>query len=175
MQCPRCQTETVELTNNNVNVEVCLNGCSGIWFDPYIFKQLDEPHEAEISFLQKLSQGKKGAIDLEKKIDCPRCDSQPLFRRFFSVRKSVEIDECPRCAGVWLDAGELTQIYSMFETEEQRKGEADILLAELIGPNMEKLSKASEEELEKNRRLAKALKFICPSYYMKGEKEWGNF
>ena len=173
MNCPRCDTDTVELSSNGIKVDVCMEGCSGIWFDPFIFKKLDEPHEAEDSFLQKLSEGK--IQNLEKEIDCPRCDKQPMFRRFFSVRKSVEIDECPKCAGVWLDAGELTHIYALFKSEQERKAEADILLAELIGEDLEKLSQASEEELEKNRRFARALRFLCPSYYLKGETDWGNF
>lgn len=175
MNCPRCHIETIEMQNNDIKIQVCMEGCSGIWFDPFIFKKMDEPHESDATFLKKLSQGPSKNLDLEQKINCPRCEKQPMFRRFFSVRRAVEIDECPACAGIWLDAGELTQIYSMFETEEQRKAEADQLLADLIGEDLEQQSMASEEELEKNRKIANALRFICPSYYFKDKTDWGNF
>ena len=37
---------------------------------------------------------------------CPRCDTGLFILRF----KSVEVDYCERCRGVWLDAGELEQV-----------------------------------------------------------------
>ena len=37
---------------------------------------------------------------------CPVCQS-PLIA---AVRERVPIDRCPRCRGVWLDAGELDRI-----------------------------------------------------------------
>lgn len=37
---------------------------------------------------------------------CPRC-SKHMQR---TTRKNVEIDTCPECAGLWLDASELAQL-----------------------------------------------------------------
>ena len=37
---------------------------------------------------------------------CPKCDTGLFILRF----KSVEVDYCERCRGVWLDAGELEQV-----------------------------------------------------------------
>lgn len=37
---------------------------------------------------------------------CPRCQA----RLSLSVRDGIEIDRCPRCRGVWLDAGELDRL-----------------------------------------------------------------
>jgi Zn-finger nucleic acid-binding protein len=37
---------------------------------------------------------------------CPKCDARLLLSRF----KSVEVDYCDNCRGVWLDAGELEQL-----------------------------------------------------------------
>jgi Zn-finger nucleic acid-binding protein len=42
---------------------------------------------------------------------CPRCPEQELKRSWYSDRKQVEIDRCPKCGGIWLDAGEFTSIY----------------------------------------------------------------
>jgi uncharacterized protein len=44
--------------------------------------------------------------DLSKRIHYPR-DSEIMLRRFHSVKRGVVVDERPRCAGFWLDAGEL--------------------------------------------------------------------
>ena len=42
---------------------------------------------------------------------CPRCPDLVLERKWFSETKQVEIDQCPKCGGIWLDAGEFTRIY----------------------------------------------------------------
>ena len=39
-------------------------------------------------------------------MSCPRCDGRLHEKTFDEVR----IDQCDRCHGVWLDAGELEQI-----------------------------------------------------------------
>lgn len=40
---------------------------------------------------------------------CPNCSTQMLL----SSKNGVEIDNCPRCKGVWLDRGELEKITSL--------------------------------------------------------------
>ncbi len=42
---------------------------------------------------------------------CPRCPDQKLDCKWFSDLKRVEIDQCPKCGGIWLDAGEFSRIY----------------------------------------------------------------
>ena len=42
---------------------------------------------------------------------CPRCPEQVLDCKWFSDLKRVEIDQCPKCGGIWLDAGEFSRIY----------------------------------------------------------------
>lgn len=39
-------------------------------------------------------------------IKCPKCDGTLIETDF----ESIKIDVCDKCSGVWLDAGELTQI-----------------------------------------------------------------
>jgi len=34
-----------------------------------------------------------------------------LDRKWFSPAKKVEIDQCPKCNGIWLDAGEFSIIF----------------------------------------------------------------
>ena len=46
---------------------------------------------------------------------CPRCPELVLERKWFSDLKQVEIDQCPKCGGVWLDAGEFSRIYEEIE------------------------------------------------------------
>jgi hypothetical protein len=61
------------------------------------------------------------AVDLTERRRCPKCPDSVLMRHFFSAKKTVLVDECPTCAGIWLDAGELEQIRSEYESEAARK------------------------------------------------------
>jgi hypothetical protein len=42
---------------------------------------------------------------------CPRCPDLILERKWFSDAKKVEIDQCSKCGGIWLDTGEFSRIY----------------------------------------------------------------
>jgi Zn-finger nucleic acid-binding protein len=87
----------------NVALDVCRSGCGGVWFDNFELRRIDGTGAAALSTLWR---DPAMHVDAAKKRACPKCEEQPLLRRFFSARKAVEIDECPNCAGVWLDGGE---------------------------------------------------------------------
>ncbi len=175
MNCPRCHTSLQEMSNHNVKIDVCYNGCGGIWFDPRELKKMDEHHEADESFLQKLSQSQNKTVSTSEKLNCLSCNDQPMYRRFFSVKRVIELDECPQCAGMWLDAGELTHIYSLFKTEADRKKAADEYFNEVFQPGLDQMKKESQEKLESKKSFARALRFILPSYYISGKQGWGSF
>lgn len=54
-------------------------------------------------------------VDKVSKRRCPKCPDQVLLRRYFSRLRRTQIDECPNCAGVWLDAGEFESIQKELE------------------------------------------------------------
>ena len=112
--------------------------------------------------------------DLSKRIHCPR-DGEIMMRHFHSVKRRVVVDEYPRCAGFWLDAGELAGIRSEFATEKERKKAAQEYFSELFDPNLAVARAKTMEDLRKARRIAHAFRFICPSYYIPGEQDWGRF
>ena len=58
------------------------------------------------------------------------------MRHFHSVKRGALVDECPRCAGFWLDAGELAAIRTEFATEKERKQAAQEYFAELLDPDL---------------------------------------
>ena len=53
-------------------------------------------------------------------LSCPNCSTSMTL----SNRLGVEIDQCPRCKGVWLDRGELEKVANMqnrYEDEHYQK------------------------------------------------------
>ena len=60
--------------------------------------------EQELIAKMKAKIEDENAKSLE--IKCPKCDGTLIETDF----ESIKIDVCDKCSGVWLDAGELTQI-----------------------------------------------------------------
>ena len=110
MNCPACFNQLTEMQVGNVTVDVCQGGCGGIWFDAFELQRVDEEREAAGERLLEIERDARIHVDSSRKRECPRCPGIKLQRHFFSARRKVEVDQCPNCAGYWLDAGELAQI-----------------------------------------------------------------
>jgi hypothetical protein len=154
---------------------VCNGGCAGIWFDNYELDKVDERHEAAGEALLRIPRHPAAVVDYSLLRTCPRCDNVRMLKHFFSVKREVEIDECPGCGGIWLDAGELRQIREQFESEEERRGAAEQLFGEVFADQLKEQSSRSQEELQRARKLSRLFRFICPSYYLPGDQAWGAF
>jgi Zn-finger nucleic acid-binding protein len=110
MTCPACLRQLTELQVGNVSVDVCQGGCGGIWFDAFELQRVDEESEAAGERLLEIQRDTQVSVDRSRKRECPRCPGIKLQRHFFSAKRQIEVDQCPNCAGYWLDAGELAQI-----------------------------------------------------------------
>ena len=108
MICPACKSPLREKGAGDMTVDVCYGGCGGIWFDA---KELQRVNARAAATLHTIWNIPVGNVKLTDPRICPRCPEQLLERKWFSELKQVEIDECPKCGGVWLDAGEFTRIY----------------------------------------------------------------
>ena len=175
MKCAACNNELQQMTVADVTVDVCKGGCGGIWFDNFEFKKFDEPHESAGEALLDIETDPNITVDHNKRLNCPKCDGITMMRHFFSSKHKVVIDECASCAGIWLDAGELRQIRSLFDSEEQKQQAADEYFNALFGSQLKKMEAESEAKLQKARKFANMFRFICPSYYIPGKQEWGAF
>jgi|SRR6185369_14136680 len=131
MRCPACSNELTELQVGKVLVDVCQDGCGGIWFDAFELQRVDEEHEAAGEHLLHIRRQENLTLDQSHKRECPRCQEIKLARHFFSGKRAVEVDECPNCGGYWLDAGELEKIR---EEKKQVAKEKDSARTSTISP-----------------------------------------
>ncbi|NIQ03680.1 MAG: zf-TFIIB domain-containing protein, partial [Nitrospinaceae bacterium] len=132
MKCPACDNRLSQREAGGVTVDVCKEGCGGIWFDNYEFEKFDEPHESEGETLLNVTKVNGFQVDTTARRNCPKCPGIVMARHFVSVKRHVEIDECPGCGGIWLDAGELHQIRSLFRSEGDRKQAANSYFQEVF-------------------------------------------
>jgi Zn-finger nucleic acid-binding protein len=175
MKCPACGNQLQEMAVSDVTIDVCKGGCGGIWFDNFEMKKFDEPHETAGQELLDIERDESIVIDQTKKRNCPKCDDIVMMRHFSSTKKKVEIDECPNCAGIWLDAGELETIRSLFNSEEEKNAAAQEYLSEVIKGDLTVQQIKDESQAERIQRITKIFRFICPSYYIPGKQSWGAY
>ena len=175
MKCPVCNKDLKEISVADIKVDICEGGCAGIWFDNYELQKVDEKHEAAGTSLLEIEKDKNINIGYETKRNCPKCEGVIMLKHFVSAKREIEIDECANCGGIWLDSGELRQIRDQFKTEEDRKKAGNEYLNEVCGPLLKAAQEKSEAELAKTKKIARMFKFICPTYYIPGEQNWGAF
>ena len=175
MICPVCGNNLTEMSVGDIVIDVCKNGCAGLWFDNFELQKVDEKHEHAGEVLLDIEKNKNVPVDFEAKRKCPKCDDIVMMRHFFSVKYKVAIDECAQCAGIWLDAGELADIRGLYETEGERKAAADKYFDGVIGSITAEASQKSEEDLARAKKFATMFKFICRSYYIPGDQTGGAF
>ncbi len=175
MKCPACGNELSRAVAGEVTVDVCRGGCGGVWFDQFEMCKTDEPHEAIGDAILDVPRGKGVRVDHGPRRKCPRCPGVPMMRHFHSVRRQVQVDECPDCGGTWLDLGELMTIRSEFTTDEERAKAAGAYFDEIFGVQLTALAAQSEENRRKAGRIASMFRFLCPSWYIPGKQDWGAF
>lgn len=175
MDCPACGHALKEIVVDDLAVDVCEGGCGGIWFDRLELKKVDEQHEATGLKLLDVPCDPNVVVDHDARRKCPRCEDMIMMRHFFSIKRSVEVDECPQCAGFWLDAGELKAIRDEFATEGQRNAAAEAGFAQQFDRQLAEMRAKDQEGHERARGIAKMFRFLFPSTYIPGKQKWGMF
>ena len=108
MKCPKCRTDSMNTFSvQEVALERC-SSCSGIWFDARELSQLLEQDARQVALLRR---GRDNQELEGKKGFCPR-DGSELLRVYSSINRSVIIDACASCRGIWLDGGEFEKLFS---------------------------------------------------------------
>lgn len=173
MKCPTCDIELDRVKIEDIRLDVCRNSCGGIWFDRFELEKMDEPHEfTDENLIDILAVESPAGYDPSVKRKCPKCADIIMMKHFYSVKKEVEVDHCPKCAGYWLDEGELFKIRKQFKSEEERKKAAEQYFSDLFDIDLFKMKKESEEKAGQAGKISNMFRLISPSYYFRKIKNW---
>lgn len=175
MNCPACANTMKEIQVQDIAVDVCEGGCGGVWFDWFELKNVDEPTEHASEELLNVNRDPSVVVNQKSSRQCPRCKGQIMQKHFASVKREVSVDECPACAGFFLDYGELHSIRSQYANEDERAEAAQNLFDEMFADDFAQMGQDSDEQHEQTRRLAHMFRFLLPSYYLKGKQTWGAY
>ena len=120
-KCPRCNEKMETASSAEVITNRCLY-CNGVWIDGISLNTLLEHESTTLT----TSAIQKDFLFSDKDISrhCPDCTNQDLKQVFV---KTVELDYCQECNGLFFDEGELIQLFPDFNTENRSKNE--ILIA----------------------------------------------
>ncbi len=174
MRCPACGNTLSPMTAGGITVNVCKGGCGGIWFDRFELSKVDAPNQSAGESLLSIERNPSVQVDRSKRLSCPKC-GVVMMRHFFSVKRQVLVDECPKCAGTWLDAGELATIRSEFGSDADRKKAAESYFNEVFGKQLAGLRAKDEQNFAKAEKFAHMFRYVCPSHYLPGKQDWGAF
>jgi len=162
MKCPACGNRLQGTAVGDVSVDVCRGGCGGIWFDNYELRKFDEPHDAAGETLLDVERNENIHVDFRKTRNCPKCNDVVMARHFFNPKRQVEIDECPRCGGVWLDYGELGPIRKTYMSPQDQEKAAKEYLTEVLGPDF--AAEPPHSDLDTSHRITRVFRFLTPRY-----------
>ena len=156
IKCPACQKEMTKVfvPTEGVNIDVCLDGCGGVYFDNREFKYFDEQHE-NIDELAKAIEGKEfEKVDESLPRSCPVCGAR-MVKNFASVKQEVQVDECYACGGKFLDHSELGKIREQYATEEERSADIMAEVYSTVGVEIKRLEAETAELRAKRSWLKK--------------------
>lgn len=163
MKCPVCGKEMVQ-ENFGVKVQVCENGCKGIWFDQGELAQLDANNAGAGAALEnalrhpRANDGKRGPIN------CPKC-AIPMHTHKYKRDQEVNVDECYRCGGFFLDSGELTEMRNHRLSDAEVQAYADQLANSV--PEYGQQQRELEAEKKRLAAIQRFTKFLTANYWKK--------
>lgn len=166
MKCSVCKKEMVEEDFGGVKVDVCKNGCKGIWFDWFELSKLDEKNEGFGDALKEALDYPRVNDENRQKINCPQC-GLPMHTHKYQSSKEVNVDECYACGGFFLDSGEMRAIRDTFMSEQEEKEYLQKLLDDI--PSYQQTKLDLRRKKVRTDALRKYTRFLRLSYYMTGK------
>lgn len=130
--CPACGEgmTKVYMHDTGVNVDICLDGCGGIFFDNRELEKVDEARENAFEILDAIKGKTFKSVSQSVQRICSVCKTPML--KMGAKTGGVEIDVCPVCGAKFLDNGELQQIRGSEETgiDKQISGLLELFFAQ---------------------------------------------
>ena len=88
-------------------MHACQGGCGGAWLGKLTLEKVDNSHKAATQALLEIARDKNARAASAAGRPCPGCRGVRMMHYSFTIERTVAIDECGSCGGVWLGHDEL--------------------------------------------------------------------
>lgn len=126
LTCPQCFKALVPKIHQNIELDVCQDGCHGIWFDYgelFLLTQSDDFATLDATFEGTYEKKPvKDSLEGDALRRCPK-DSVEMERFEWNVGSGIVMDSCPQCQGIWLDAGEMEGVAAFVQRFQRKPAE----------------------------------------------------
>ena len=111
MICPSCKNQLTHFTFEGVNVEACEDSCGGFWMQKDQIKKISgPPGTGKKLLLIKPADGVRLFRNVEH--PCPNCLTTLLFKHFSNRELDIQVDQCAKCGGFWIESGKLNSLWN---------------------------------------------------------------
>lgn len=130
LTCPACGEEMQKIFFASIqkNIDICMKGCGGMFFDNREFEKVDEQHENIDEVLSLVSGRTFKSVDDKALRICPYCQANMVKTNVFGVL----IDTCYTCGGKFLDNNELEQYRNQYPSDSERTKVFNAMFAEKL-------------------------------------------
>lgn len=157
IKCPACgkEMEKVFIPSEGIKIDICTDGCGGIFFDNREFDKFNEEHE-DISLIEEKLKNRTfiQTNDNEERI-CPSCGGK-MVKNTTSAAGSIKVDDCYICGGKFLDHKELNKIRNEFKNDKSRTDAAIQYLYKQVGQELHEIDREIQTR-KANRNLGQKL------------------
>jgi Zn-finger nucleic acid-binding protein len=112
MDCPKCSKTLEDHILEGKLYHKCTD-CEGIWFDKGELAQIMEEKDW---FKIDYKHSESVTTPKESGLICPR-DGEVLKTVEYEPATDIKIHVCPKCEGIWLNAGDIYNIHKARETQ----------------------------------------------------------
>lgn len=166
MKCPSCKLKLYEMSAGDLKVFVCQGGCGGLWFGRFEILKLNKKSAGTGARLLNLPRADGVRFFRDVEAICPHCATSLLLRHFFSREQDVEVCQCAKCGGFWIDSGKLASLVnSGYETEEKQKQAVASYFKTVFDQRIAKMNLHIEDVMGSARSIVKIFLFICPEKF----------
>ena len=107
MQCPKCDGDMpVKTYGRLISINRCV-ACQGIFVKPDVLMEMKGEWMSEVLDMGDRKVGKE--LDKMRDIDCPECGTA-MDKVSDTKQTHIWYESCPSCDGIFLDAGEFTDL-----------------------------------------------------------------
>ena len=162
MNCPSCDNTLTSQNEAGIQAQVCAGGCGGLWLEGRQVKKVRDRLPGAGVHLLDIPRAEGVHVFRDVQHVCPHCRTTLLYRHCFDRQLELEIDQCAKCAGFWLETGPLPDIVSLGKSSADRARNAGQFFHVLIDEKVANMNFVNHDTLEAAQQIVLIFRFLTP-------------